>query len=98
MNCKPGDLAMIVGGVQENLGRLVRVIGPVDVWGWEVEALQPLTVYTSPPGAAVGILGAGGHAGVSDHILRPLRDQDGDDQTFTWAGKPSHIDSPAEAR
>lgn len=32
---------------------------------------------------------------IEDYKLRPLRDNDGEDETLTWAGKPSEIKEPA---
>ena len=28
---------------------------------------------------------------VPDSFLRPIRDNPGDDETLTWAGKPEHV-------
>jgi hypothetical protein len=93
MNCRPGDLAVIVRVLTctENIGGLVRVLEPADAGSWYVEALQSLvargehddTKYRLPPGA---------HGRVSDRNLRPLRDDDGDDETLTWAGRPRELE------
>lgn len=96
--CVPGDLAMVVRSrFPENIGRLVKVLAPAAGWDWEVEALQPLVVsYRSHIRPTT--IGAGEHAGAFDRSLKPLRDKDGEDETLTWAGKPSTIDQPVEAR
>ncbi len=95
-NVQPGDLAMFAPNAPENAGRLVRVIhsetsslyqcfceGP---W-WVVEALQHLDKWRGgkqfngqfPPGSIVR---------APDALLRPIRGEDGTDETLTWAGKP----------
>ena len=107
MNCKPGDLAVVVRSNFGNCGKLVRVIGPSPLNGkplgtkaeiaggkfqvksypsafsWVIEALgQPLVKES---GKSYQICPAG------DHHLRPIRDQDGQDETLTWAGKPEGV-------
>jgi hypothetical protein len=91
MNCKPGDLAVIVKAVNPaNLGQIVRCVSLLPRWAcayptgyrfadcWRTE--QPFrgwdgTLSTVCP----------------DEALRPIRDQDGEDETLTWAGKPEQI-------
>lgn len=90
MNCKPGDLAVILWtrNYPENIGALVRVLhdspnGPLPEYGhqWSVEPLQ--RVMTS-----IGKAGPGGEFSMPDRFLRPLRDNDGDDEMLRIAGKP----------
>lgn len=89
MNCKPGDLAVIVStggvkGVDYLIGRIIRVTHLIPrenrpaVWGYE----RPYFFIISP-------LGQYPIEGVLDDILRPLRDNLGEDETFLWAGKPT---------
>jgi hypothetical protein len=96
--CRPGDLAVVVRSrFAENVGRLVRIIERTEAeWEWRVEALQPIAVlswagvkFEAKPGDCLGCY---------DRSLRPIRDGDGEDETFNWAGRPSQIDSPVEAR
>ena len=91
LRCKPGDIAVIVGGIEQNVGRMVRVIKPCDAlhWAmfhadWEVELLQ--TTRTS---SRVGEQdsGPGMVCGCADRILRPIRGGEGQDETLTWAPK-----------
>jgi hypothetical protein len=70
MNCKPGDLAIIISGVPANYGGLVEVLRRCHSlpgnW-WEVKTLSRLTDYYGgfhPPGTLGGI--------VQDAVLRPL--------------------------
>lgn len=95
MNCKPGDLAVMVistflGGSLCNVLRPTQIgdrdsLGCVDLGldgpGWHVELLAPRWF--------------GGQFYCKfmfyDRYLRPIRDQDGDDETLTWAGKPEKV-------
>lgn len=82
MRCKVGDICVIIGGLPENVGRLLRVDGVYYSGWWLCEALQ--TVMT--------IEGVEVHAGEkvvsTDDILRPLRDGPGTDETLEWVGRP----------
>lgn len=84
MNCKPGDLAVIVRSVAGNEGRIVRCIrfvGKVRGWvgddRWETDQVL------------IGERGGKTNA-VQDSCLRPLRDpgNDAKDETLLWAGLP----------
>ena len=86
MNCKPGDIAIVVraGATAENVGKLVEVIEPSSAYpGWWF--VQSLSGYMS--GSAGRCIGGS----IEDHRLRPLRDSGGDDETLTWAGKPAKV-------
>ena len=80
MNCKPGDLAVIVGchpNQKYTLGHICTIIRRSDhpqtgEPGWHFEPPVRLTDNNC----------------TLDAYLRPLRDQPGDDETLTWAGKP----------
>ena len=91
MNCKPGDLAIVVRArVPANLGRIIRVIvfnpnarfvnRPGVFGGWEYEGEE---LIPSEPGYRC--------RAVRDECLRPLRNQDGADETLQWAGKPEGV-------
>jgi hypothetical protein len=97
MNCKPGDLAVMCRGPVEekNVGIMLRVLSldPRDsTWTFE-QASRPVQFFIGS--REVGAFGssaeAGGNAWVDDRELRPIRDNDGDDETLTWAGKPEHV-------
>lgn len=103
MRCKVGDLCVIVNSTLGNKGVLVRVVGPSEMnrqdvdrvfidghwwqsktpdFKWHVESLgRPLN----------GKLRSYPARGISDKNLRPLRDDEGTDETLTWAGLPSQI-------
>ena len=77
LNCRPGDLAVIVGGIPtKNIGVIVTVVSfnqmKADFYRchvWDVD-------------------GSAGVASVSDDCLRPIRDQPGADETLQWASVP----------
>jgi hypothetical protein len=88
MNCEPGDLAVICRGLTPEelpaLGHICTVIRraidhPINGRpSWEI----------SPP---VFIEQLGEFTCVADDTLKPLRPGDGEDETFSWAGKPQWV-------
>lgn len=92
MNCKPGDLAAIVrcDVVPECVGRIVECLKfhgeqlingqPYpDVWEirWGDNDARKMTQYAA--------------FGMRDSWMRPIRNQGGEDETLTWAGKPEQV-------
>jgi hypothetical protein len=88
MNCKPGDLAVVVNG--PNIGGLCRVVSPytvrmVEGLCWNIECLSRmrdnLTGNPVAPGTA---------ALCADAFLRPIRDPGDDavDETLQWLPVP----------
>lgn len=76
MNCKPGDLAINTNSVVlERVGALVDVIRPTG---------------GDPRGEWV-IEWRGKQFVALDRYLIPIRDNPGDDETLTWAGKPEKV-------
>jgi hypothetical protein len=104
MNCKPGDLAKIVGGSRLN-GRMVYVDSAVlrdeilpsgyrasdgAVGHWLCEFLGgPVDGPLDIPGCRLV------HRWwpIDDRYLRPIRDNDGEDETLSWAGKPREVET-----
>jgi hypothetical protein len=79
MRCRPGDIAVIVrqfGAVDysDAIGRIVRVLTVKSPGYWNLES--PVVIR------------AGAFVTVCDDCLRPLRPDEGTDETMTWAGKP----------
>lgn len=76
MNCKKGDLAVVVrdGGIKELLGRVVRltVLSARTPTCWNYEG-EPVRI----PGGAV--------TAIADSCLRPIRDNPGNEQFVTEA-------------
>ena len=75
LNCKQGDLAIIVDCVwdESSLGKIVKCISVFDTpWGkcWKVDPPWDLSI------------------GTLDAHLRPIRDQPGEDETLTWEPVP----------
>lgn len=88
MNCKQGDLAIIVKSHAGNEGKIVRCLkfvpaqefitpeGKIVKWdSWEVNI-----VINAWSGEKTSI--------VPDHFLKPIRDNDGEDEMLRITGKP----------
>lgn len=83
MNCKQGDLAVIVSSISGHEGKIVRCVkfvmfnlrnrGLTDCW--ITEPMLP-----NREGAKVPCM---------DSQLRPIRDNDGEDETLQWAPVPT---------
>lgn len=96
LNCKPGDLAIVVGG-QKSTGRIVQVIRQYET-GADVMARDGSTVRLTKGGSKWEIEGYVFYESTCgvlfeapvafDNELRPIRPDDSDDETLTWAGKP----------
>lgn len=88
MNCKPGDLAVIVSisnpADRPHLGKIVTCIRHrMDEYGGGWVTSPELTILKGPCRGFSLIW--------HDDDLRPIRDQDGEDETLAWAGKPSEV-------
>lgn len=87
MNCKPGDLAFIVNSLEgKSIGKIVRCINMVGLvdwdgvfkdYGWETDT--ELERY-GPPSTLV-----------PDSWMRPIRDNDGQDESLTWVKKTEKV-------
>lgn len=77
MRCRVGDICLILRGHPRRVGKLCEVIGPArrPDCDWSV------TVFNDP----------GPSLGARDHELRPIRDNDGQDETIAWAGRPQEL-------
>lgn len=83
MNCKPGDLAIVVRGLDLDpppKGAIVRLARISRVWSdaWELDP----PVFCPVDGREIH---------VPDHHLRPIRPQadDATDETLTWLDVPT---------
>lgn len=82
MNCRPGDVAMVVRvgpGMKWALGRVVRVtclhlVAHVPTWELEEPLVSP-NVYKFTL--------------AEDCCLRPLRHHPEDDESLAWVGRPT---------
>jgi hypothetical protein len=98
MNCKPGDLAVVVRSMAGNEGKIVRCVELVGDHKFNepngVVVTFSNTWRIDPP--LIGWRGLQSkHA--PDEVLRPIRDNNGEDEMLTWAGKPSDIKTPEAA-
>lgn len=89
MNCKPGDLAMVINSTAGNDGKIVSVIAPLGrhltrgpngiigtLFWWKIS--PPLEDWSGTVGDDI-----------ADFQLRPIRDQPGTDEIIRIAGKPN---------
>jgi hypothetical protein len=88
MNCKQGDLAVIVRSHAGNEGKLVRCLELIGLRCWFEADGSVSTLWTwridTPLFNAEGEL----FPDIADDQLRPIRPGEGDDETLSWAGKP----------
>jgi hypothetical protein len=83
MNCKPGDLAVVVavrGADQKNkahIGKIVTAAERIDGNEWKTEPLL------------IDLEGYFSWISLDDSELRPIRDNDGEDETLQWAPVPT---------
>lgn len=107
LNCKPGDLAVIIRegrGRDDLCGRIVEVIKAASKDRFELpdgfmqgpsEDSRPRWVCRFPNKVRVDIDIGGSrmaeYATAPDSALRPIRPEEGDDETLTWAGKPEKV-------
>lgn len=102
LNCRPGDLAVVIAGRVENIGAMVRVVRLYDtgetvsgvLWlgeghiGWVVEALgRDLVAYMDDDTVPFKFR----TAVIADKSLRPIRGAEGEDEILRLAGKPEGI-------
>lgn len=95
MNCKQGELAIVVKSKCGNEGRIVRCIS-LHLPGEIVRASVARYVVGTPTWKVEGSLRLRWpdtgeeteEALAPDDNLRPIRDTDSEDETLTWAGKP----------
>lgn len=96
MNCRPGDLAVIVCATskveREWLGKIVRVLSAIPGYGDEG------SVCWSYEGAELVHPLFGRCKGIHDWALRPIRPQPDDarDETLDWLPVPTGWDSLAD--
>jgi len=88
MNCKPGDLAVVVRSTVGNEGRIFKCLRLADPSEFPFVFSGPVWHIDTE----VNVLIAGAYkkrvALCEDAVLRPIRDNPGADETLTWAGLP----------
>lgn len=102
LNCKPGDMAVIIGG-SVFAGKIVTVLitAPQKEFklpdGYPHVAANPrswvIEFHGDTPAFCDGLASPRitRYAVGLDSKLRPLRPRTGDDETLTWAGKPEKV-------
>jgi hypothetical protein len=89
MNCKPGDLAVMIRSSHPlNVGRLFEVLDKYrcDPGEWRCRALSRVTDTDCGPAKAGVVVWA------DDAGLRPIRPNEGEDEILRIAGKPREIE------
>lgn len=88
MNCKKGDMAIVVKSVCGNEGKIVTCLELIDDIQW-IKGDLPDGVE---PGWIIDteLIAYDGSKSnfIKDSALRPIRDQPGEDETLTWAPVP----------
>lgn len=98
MNCKPGDLAVVVRSAAGSHGKIVtciRLATKDEIRYWNhAEDVGPVWFIDQMLNRAfVGGFGIGFPAPLaSDYCLKPIRDNDGEDEMLRIAGKPNVAD------
>lgn len=85
MNCKPGDLCMVILGPNRDRFVITREFD-AHTQEWCCEALQEMIGFPEPGVTATAP--AGSEVWAYDHILRPIRDQPGEDEMLRITGLP----------
>lgn len=87
LNCKQGDLAVIVRSFAGNHGRIVRCVEYIGVLGWRYDGYVP----TWRIDRELVTEGGTRSAEIPDWQLRPIRDNDGEDEILRLVGKPETV-------
>lgn len=88
MNCKKGDLAIVVKSVCGNEGKIVTCLELIDDLQWMKgdlpDGVEPGWIIDTE---LIAFDGSKSNL-AKDSALRPIRDQPGEDETLTWAPVP----------
>ena len=82
MNCVKGDLAIYVGTRIEHIGKIVMCVRLAKEWEFAKNCRDGLPAWDVEPPLF------GSNCSVYDYSLRPIRDQDGQDETLQWTDVP----------
>jgi hypothetical protein len=101
MNCKPGDLAFVFrSDTGLNLGKIVRCVRLHDSATHDVDgvpftpgAARPRWVIDPPLVARMESGRLSPLYSAPDDQLRPIRDNDGEDEMLRIAGKPREVET-----
>lgn len=101
MNCKQGDMAVIVRSTAGNLGKIVECVALqlhpayAEHATWGVRCSGPLRRPTWSASDYEWCRVRGFDEVLKDSDLRPLRDREGDDEMVRLAGRP--VGTPQDA-
>lgn len=92
MNCKQGDLAIIVKSMAGNEGKIVRCLKFVPAQDFstpdqkivKMDAWEVDSVLVDWVGEKTST--------IPDHFLKPIRDNDGEDEMLRLVGKPEQLE------
>ena len=91
MRCKVGDLCVVVKTYvsESNRGKLVKILRPSSMpdRDWVCETMSE--IIGKDEFGNIEIIVNGGRIRMFDHALRPIRDQEGDDEMIGIAGLPN---------
>jgi hypothetical protein len=88
LNCRPGDLAILVRAhpvASACIGRVVRLVGVTLISG------SPAWSYEGMPWRGGSPMDRWTWYEIPDAWLRPIRDNDGEDESFRWAPAPEKV-------
>lgn len=94
MNCKQGDLAVIVDSDVGNCGKIVRCVSlhgsrTHDLDGLKFDGYSSIRWVIDPPVSCGWVGGGFGNLyTIEDQDLRPIRPTDGEDETLSWKAVP----------
>lgn len=97
MNCKPGDLAVMVRSKANNEGRIVEIVSPLghepffDGARWGIGAGFCWLVRSASGPVRSVRRGLHLEFPCPDAWLRPIRDNDGEDESLTWAPRKEGV-------
>lgn len=85
MNCKEGDLAIVIRSKCGNEGKIVRCVkylGEIRLVSINLKVSDPTACWHIEP-PLIGVFGKIGN-GFPDRDLKPIRNSDGEDETLSW--------------
>ncbi len=85
MNCKEGDLAIVVTSYHNNHGKIVRCLKCVT---YQFFYTGKQAAWITEPMLSNA---AGNEIPTADHQLRPIRNEPGADETLSWKDVPQEV-------
>lgn len=95
MNCKPGDLAIIIKSAAGNEGKIVRCLRLLPNCHWYDKTGKTFSEPSWEIDSKIKAFNGKSITVATDSQLRPIRNNPGEDEALTWAGKPNEVKHPA---